>query len=191
MADIRNKIADQNKRNKFSQVFHAGIDGQTIASWRSDLDRILLVFNVCPVLSARPLLTIRPQTELGLNTYVAVSDVREGVTKTHAVVSEVRRDVTDTHIVVSEVQRNVADTQAMVSDIRRQVLGSQQGADDKNMLVSDARTVPTTNYVLTVSQSQARSANPATNESRILHLYLVYLVNHLPRRRGPVSDAGT
>ena len=132
-----------------------------------DLNRILLVFNVRSVVSAWSILTVHSQTELGLNIYVAVSDVRDDVTKTHTV---------------------VADTHAVVSDIRRKMMGSQEGADERRRSVSDIQTRPTTKYVLTVAQDQTRSAISAANESNILYFHLVYLANHLPRCRGPVSD---
>lgn len=134
-------------------------DSQMIAGWRMDLNRILLVFNVGSAVSVLPLLTVQPQTELGLNIYGTISDVRDGVAKTHAVVSEVQRDaagthavVVDTHAVVAEVQRNVADTRIMVSDIHRQVLGDPGGANHQHLSVSSARTMLTTKYVLTVSR---------------------------------------
>ena len=145
-----------------------------IASWRTDLSRILLVFNVCSVVSVRSVLTVCSQTELGLNIYVAVSDVRDGVTATHAAVA-------DTHVVV-------ADTHAMVSEIHRKMTGSQDGADDQSWLVSDIRTVPTTKYMLTTAQDQTRSATSTTNGSSVLYFYLVSLVNYLHRRQGSVSD---
>ena len=84
-----------------------------------------------------PALTFHAQTELGLNIYVTVSDVLEGVTKTQTVVSEVQRDVATGHIIA-------ADTHAIVSDIRRQILGSQGEADDQRQLVSDTRSIPAT-----------------------------------------------
>ena len=174
LADIQNKIDKRRKRNAISRAFHAKNDSQTITSWRMDLNRILLVFNVCFVVPARPALIVYSQTELGLNTYVAVSDVRDGVAKTHTVVA-------DTHTVVAE-------THALVSDIRREVLGSREGVYDQHRSVSDIRTMPTIEYLFTISQGQTRSASLTTNESSILYLYLVYQVNRLPRRRGPVSD---
>jgi len=73
-------------------------------------------------------LTVHPQTELELNIYVVVSDVRDTVTNTHAVVSEVRQDV--------------ANTRAVISDISRKVLGSPEGDDDQRRLVSDTRVRP-------------------------------------------------
>lgn len=117
-----------------------------------DLNRILLVFNVRSVGPPRAALTFYSQTELGLNMYVTVSDVRDGVTKTHTVVSEVQHDVVDTRIVV-------ADTHAIVSDIRCKMLGSQEGTEDQNQWVSDTRVTSTTKYMLTVAQNQTRSAN--------------------------------
>jgi len=139
-----------------------------------DLNRILLVPNVSLSFLPWQVLTVHAQTELGLNIYAAVSDVREGVTKTQTVVS-------DTHVVV-------ADTHVMVSDIRRQMLGSQGEADDQRRLVSGTRSIPTTEYILTISQTQARSVNSTTNWSNVLNFHLAYPANHLRRRRGPVSD---
>ena len=145
MGDIRSKVANQSKRNRISQAFHAKNDGQTIASWKVDLNRVLLVFNVCSIVSPRPALTIRTQTELGLNIYATASDVRDGVTKTHTA-------VTGTHDVVSEVQRDVADTRVvvedthiMVSGIHRQILGSQGETDDQPPSVGNARIMHTPN----------------------------------------------
>ena len=37
---------EQTGRNAASRIFHAKSDKGTIAAWRSDLDRILHVFNV-------------------------------------------------------------------------------------------------------------------------------------------------
>jgi len=148
-----------------------------------DLNRILLVFNVNSIVSVWPTLTVHPQTELGLNIYVTVSDVRDGVTNTHAL-------VTDTRTVVSEVRRDVANTHAVVSDISRKVLGSPGGGDDQRRLVSDARTwaVPVPKHILTAAQTQIRSAVLTPNGSRVLYLHLARLVNLLRRRQGLVSD---
>ena len=110
------------------------------------------------------------QTELGLNIYATVSDVRDGVADTHTV---------------------VADTHAMVSDIRRKVLEGQEGAGDQRPSVSGTQTVCATKYMLTVTQNQTRSENLTTNESSILYLDLGSRVNHLPRRQGPITDVGS
>ena len=145
MADIQIKVAKQSKRNRISRAFHAKNDSQTIASWKVDLNRVLLIFNVSCIVPPWPALTIHTQTELGLNIYATASDVRDGVTKTHTavagtheVVSEVQRDVADTHVIV-------ADTHVMVSGIHRQMLGSQEETDDQPLSVSNARIMPTLN----------------------------------------------
>ena len=77
----------------------------------------------------------------------------------------------------------------MVSDIRRSMLKSQEVVDDQRQLVSDTPTTSTIERKFTVSQNGTRLANSAANGFNILYLCLVPLVNHLPRRRGPVSDA--
>ena len=154
-----------------------------------DLNKNLLIFNVGSVTYILPTLTVCSQTELGLNIYGAVSDVRDGVVETRAVVadtcstvSEVQRGVLDTHLVV-------ADTHDMVSDIHRQMLGRQGGVDNRSQTVSDTRTISITQYMLTLAQTQTRSATSTSNGSSISHFQPARLVNHLLWRRGPVLDA--
>ena len=61
----------------------------------------------------------------------------------------------------------------MVSDIHRTMVKGQEGADDKNVLVSGTRTVSTTKYMFTVAQNQARSANLITVDSGS-HIWIQY-----------------
>ena len=81
MAEIQKKIAKQSKRNVVSRHLHAKNDKETIATWRSGLNRILLAFNVRFVLSAWQLLTSHPQAELAINIHLAISDIRQDVSK--------------------------------------------------------------------------------------------------------------
>ena len=76
----------------------------------------------------------------------------------------------------------------MVSDIHRTMVKGQEGGDDKDLVVSDTWAVPITEYILTLSQPQTRSAFLIRSRSDILYLCLVDLVNHLPLPQGPVSD---
>ena len=46
-------VTKQNRRSAVSRLFHAKSDKETITTWKSDLSRILHVFNVCPVGSVR------------------------------------------------------------------------------------------------------------------------------------------
>ena len=93
MAEIQNNIIERGKRNGLSRMIHAKNDKETIATWRSDLNRILHVFNVRSVTHARPLLTINFQTELALNTRGAISDVHRDVLATKTIVSNIHRNV--------------------------------------------------------------------------------------------------
>ena len=93
MAEIQRKIVKQGKRNAVSRYFRATNDKETIAGWRSDLNRILHVFNVRLVVFVWPLLTVRSQTELAMNTHVTVSEIRHDVASTHAIVSDIHRTV--------------------------------------------------------------------------------------------------
>ena len=82
-------IVKQSKRGVISRLFHAKNDKEKIATWRSDLTRILHVFNVCSIVSAWRSLTLHSQTELTVNTRATVPD-------THVIVSELDRNVTST-----------------------------------------------------------------------------------------------
>ena len=70
-------------------------------------------------------LTLYSQTELLINTNVAVSEIHQGVVNTHAVVSGLEHNVTSAH--------------TMVRDIHRTILGGQEGNGDSNSPVSDGQ----------------------------------------------------
>ena len=46
VAEIQKNTIKQGKRKGVSRMFHAKNDKETIATWRSDLNRILHIFNV-------------------------------------------------------------------------------------------------------------------------------------------------
>jgi hypothetical protein len=127
LAEIQSKIVKKGKRNAVSRLLHAKNDKETIATWKSDLSKILLVFNVRSVIVVWLLLTVRSQTELAINTYVTVSDIRD--------------DVATTHTIVSNVQNGVTSTHTMVSDIHHIMTKNQGGANGNNLPVSIARTL--------------------------------------------------
>ena len=49
LAEIQRKIIKKDKQNAVSRLFHAKSAKEMIAGWKSDLNKILLVFNVRPV----------------------------------------------------------------------------------------------------------------------------------------------
>ena len=75
------KVIKQSRRNTASRLFHAKNDKEKIAAWRLDLNGILQVFNVCPIIHARLFLTARLQTELAVTTHVVVSDIHRNMLK--------------------------------------------------------------------------------------------------------------
>ena len=89
-----------------SRHFHAKNDKDKIAAWRSDLNRILQIFNVRPIVSARSLLTIRFQTELTIDTHVTVSDTRD-------MVSDIHRTIVNDQGGSGSANRSVSDTSAL------------------------------------------------------------------------------
>ena len=75
-------------------------------AWRSDLNKILQIFNVRPIVFARPLLTMRFQTELTINTNVTVSD-------THNMVSGIYRTIVNGQEGGGGANRSVSGTDAL------------------------------------------------------------------------------
>ena len=74
VARIQREIVKLGKRSPAFQIFRAKNDKDTIAAWRRDLDRILHVFNVRSLSSARHSITTLFQTELAINTHMRVVD---------------------------------------------------------------------------------------------------------------------
>ena len=122
MGEIQRKAAKQSKRNAVSRLVHAKNDKEAIAGWKSDLNRILHVFNVRSATFVRQLLTLSSQTELAINTNVVVSDIRHDVVNTHTI----------------------------VSDIHRTIVGSQDGTDEKNRSVGVTYIVLVAESTLTI-----------------------------------------
>ena len=158
MDEIQRHIIKRGKRNVISRRYRAKDDREAITAWRSDLNEVLHVFNVCFVTSARRLLTPRFQTELGTNEHKTVSDAHQDTankrttlsdvhrdsSNTEVIVSDVCRDVPNTNLTVSGVRSDVENTRTVVSDIRRNKLKSREDVDGKNQAVSTTRTLPVT-----------------------------------------------
>ena len=113
MAEIQKDVIKLSERGFFSRLFYAKDDKDTLAAWRSDLNGVLHVFNVSSITSSSTFLTIHFQTELAVNTNVAVSDVRHDVAKTHTI----------------------------VTDIHRSLVERKEGTDDRNRSVSNHHTI--------------------------------------------------
>ena len=86
MAEIQRKVIKQSGRNVVSRLFHAKNDKELIVTWKAELNRILLVFNVRSIALAWLSLIVLIQTELAVNTHVVVVN-------THVAVSDIRHDV--------------------------------------------------------------------------------------------------
>ena len=79
--EIQKNVVKQSRRNAVSRLVRAKSDKGAIVGWKSDLNRILLVFNVCSISFAWLSLIVTSQTELVVNTHVTVSDIRHDVSK--------------------------------------------------------------------------------------------------------------
>jgi hypothetical protein len=146
LAEIQRKIIKKGKQNAVSRLFHAKSDKETIAGWKSDLNKILLVFNVRSVVVVWLLLTVHSQTELALNTHTIVSGMDHNVTR---------------------VDNNVTKIHAIVSNIDSTVMKIREETGSKNPLVSIAYTMFVIERTLTVTQAQTRSAISTNNGSGI------------------------
>ena len=87
IAEIQRDVIELGRRSTISRLLHAKSDNDTLAAWRSDLNRILHVFNVRSTTYSPTILTVRFQTELAINTHAAVSDIHRTIVE--------RRDGTD------------------------------------------------------------------------------------------------
>jgi len=84
VAEIQEKVAEKGARGLLSRLTHMKNDRDVMATWRSDLNRVLHVFNVCSAASVQQLLTtITPQTELAIGTHMVISDTHAMVLDLH------------------------------------------------------------------------------------------------------------
>ena len=98
VAEIRNKVAKHSGRKTVSRLLHARNDKEAIAAWKSELNRVLVVFNVrsvcsCLVVANRPPL----QTELIMNTHTIVADMHQNMQKTRGDADYPDQLVSDTY----------------------------------------------------------------------------------------------
>ena len=154
--EIQRHIVKRGKRNAISRLYHAKDDKEAIANWRSDLDGILRVFNVCSATPTRPLLTFGFQAELGINERPTVSDTDQDAASKHTTVSNVHRDSPNTEEIIPDVRRGVPDTNPIVSSVRSDVtsaptivsdghnnkLKNREGVGGRNQAVSTIYPLP-------------------------------------------------
>jgi hypothetical protein len=100
VAEIREKVIKEAGRNLFSRLVHAKSDKETFAFWRSDLNRILHIFNVCSVISVRPSLTARLQIGLGVdkNSQDLVSNIHRNTVQNQGGANDQARSATSNTI---------------------------------------------------------------------------------------------
>ena len=79
IAEIQRDVIELGRRSTISRLLHAKSDSDTLAAWRSDLNRILHVFNVRSTTYSPTILTVHFQTELAINTHAAVSDIHRTI----------------------------------------------------------------------------------------------------------------
>ena len=126
VTEIQGNVAKRGKRNAISRLIHAKDDRKAIDTWRSDLNKILHVFNVRSVTSAQSLLTLRFQTELEMNTHLTV------VANNHSTISDVYHDISNTDP-APDIVHNGPNTH---SEINHNMSKSREDAGGQNPKVS-------------------------------------------------------
>ena len=76
MDNAQRRIIKKNERSVFSRALHAKDDKDAIAAWKQEFNKILHIFNVRSVSSARHSLTESSQTELQIDVMVDVKGIR-------------------------------------------------------------------------------------------------------------------
>jgi hypothetical protein len=143
---IQRKVVKQRKRNAFYRFFVSKTDKDKIAGWKQDFIRILQVFNVRSIGSVGHSfanLAAPFQTELAIDTNMAVTDTKTIVTDTKTIATDTKTIAMDTNTVVT-------DTQTML----RNVLKEREGASGKN------HSVGTTSYPSTIECSPSLRIEP-------------------------------
>ena len=131
--EIQENIVKRSRGNAIFRRYRAKDDKEAIAAWRLDLSLILHVFDVRSIISMWPLLTVRFQDELGIDTRATGSAARQDAANIHTIVSEVRSDAVNTHITAPNIHRTT--------------LKSREDADSQNQAVSTARTPSPSKYL--------------------------------------------
>ena len=191
---MQKNVIKQGERNRVSRMLHAKSDKETIATWRSDLNGILQVFNVRSITAAWPPLIVSFQAELALNTNLTVSDIRHEVVNTQNIVSDTHRDVLTTQTIVSDAHCDILNTQTIVSDVRQDVTNTHSVVSNTHAIVSELQhNVSDIHRTMVESREgtdgKNRSVIPTTDGSSISYLHLAHLGNHLHHLRGLASDA--
>ena len=160
MGQIQKSAVEPDKRSFLSHIFNLKSDKDRVAAWRSDLDRILHIFEVRSTVCFLPtLLTVPLQTELALHTNVAVSGIHE----------------------------DVANARELISDVHRAVVNQEAGGISNQMVGNEGVLFTMTKFLHFLGSNQVRSFN-CSRRPEILPLSPECLENRLPHPREPVSD---
>ncbi|KAF9791220.1 hypothetical protein BJ322DRAFT_436311 [Thelephora terrestris] len=117
VAEIERKVKEESKRNAALRLLHAKSDKDKIAGWASDINKILQIFN----------------TELAIDTNVAVSGTYNIVSGVQNIVSGTHNVVLDTHNVALETQNVVSKSHNLLSDIHQTIAKQQEASNGQNL----------------------------------------------------------
>ena len=127
-----------------------------IATWRSDLKKVLEVFKVSSMASLRPPFTLHTQTELEIDKQVTPSNPRHGVPDSQTPVSTIHHDVPKARSIVPSlrigsnssppisVQNYGFNIRAVIPGVRSNALRNNKGPGGRNLAVNVIHTVAAT-----------------------------------------------
>ena len=107
VAEIQGKVIKQSGRHALSRLFHAKSDKEKIAAWKSDLNRILVVFNVCSVRSCLVIADCPLQTELAINTHTIVAGILQSMSRS-------REDTDGQNLVVCDLMTSTLPNERLL-----------------------------------------------------------------------------
>ena len=130
------------KRNAISRRFHAKDDDKAITAWRSDLDKICRVFEVCSFTTVGQFLTLCSQTEPVIDVGVDAPGIRHEVPNTPTTVSDPPRNVVHTNTIVSKAQDDTPFVHTVASNTRHDTFKYSKDGEGQSRAVSTTRTLP-------------------------------------------------
>jgi hypothetical protein len=122
------------------------LEKEAIATWRSDLKRVLGVFEVRSVASSWPSLTLHVQTELEIDKLVPVSNTRQDVPDSRTSASNIHHDTSKAHHEsnsgppVSGVQNYGSNTRTITPGVRSNTLRHREDHDGQSRAVNVTHT---------------------------------------------------
>lgn len=122
---------------QFLHTRNHNLEKEAIATWRSDLKKVLGVFEVRSATSLLPSLTLHIQTELEIDKQVTVSNTRQEVPDSRTPVSNTHHDTSKSNPPVSGVQNHGSNARTVTPSARSNASRNREDPGGQNLAVND------------------------------------------------------